>query len=147
MTASFGGVTLQMSVLSAGGTVQPLVGDSTLSVDAGSKITLAMSGLAPESIVEAWIYSDPVILGREQTSTGGVVETVLGVPDTLTEGQHTLVIRGIDATGADFVYYGSTQMGDIGATTGWVTYFLVVPLIAAAAAGIFLPPALRRRRK
>lgn len=147
LTASFGEVTLQMSVLSAAGTVQPLVDDSTLSVDAGSKITLAMSGLAPESIVEAWIYSDPVILGREQTSTGGVVETVLGVPDTLTEGQHTLVIRGTDATGADFVYYGSAQMGDIGATTGWVTYFLVVPLIAAAAAGIFLPPALRRRRK
>lgn len=147
LTASFGEVTLQMSVLSADGTVQPLVGDATLSVDAGSKITLAMAGLAPESIVEAWIYSDPVILGREQTSTGGVIDTVLGVPDTLNEGQHTLVIRGTDATGADFVYYGSTQMGDIGADSGWVTYFLVVPLIAAAAAGIFLPPALRRRRK
>lgn len=147
LTASFGEVTLQMSVVSPEGTVRSLGDGGVLTLDPGSVLSVAIAGLVPESTVEGWIYSDPLLLGQARASTGGLVEASLRVPETLESGRHTVVLSGTESSGDEFLFYGAVQSGDPGASSRWLTLALLVPLVVAGVAGVFLPPVFRRRRR
>jgi LPXTG-motif cell wall-anchored protein len=56
-------------------------------------------GLLPGSDVEAWLYSDPVYLGRRTVGADGSINTTFEMPAE-TQGSHTLRIEAKSATGA-----------------------------------------------
>lgn len=147
LTASFGDVTLQMSVVTPDGTVRSLGERGVLTLDPGSELAVVIAGLEPESSFEGWIYSTPMPLGQARASAGGLVETSLQVPETVTSGRHTVVLTGTESSGEPFIFYGAVQSGDSSASSRWLTLALLVPLVFAGCAAVFLPPVLRRRRR
>ena len=76
----------------------PLRPDNTLHLIRGEKITIRANGYAPNEIMDAWLFSNPVLIGNSPTNSEGKLETSFVVPISKNEGMHTLEIRliGLD---------------------------------------------------
>jgi hypothetical protein len=64
-----------------------MYGDTTLSV--------AVNGFVPKTTYTVFMFSDPLELGRGETSAAGSVEDKLLVPDDVEPGEHTLQFNGV----------------------------------------------------
>ena len=76
----------------------PLRPDNTLHLIRGEKITIRANGYAPNEIMDAWLFSNPVLIGNSLTNSEGKLETSFVVPISKNEGMYTLEIRliGLD---------------------------------------------------
>lgn len=72
----------------------------TPTVPAGGTIEVESNGWAPSSEVAATLNSDPVDLGVQIADAAGTLTATYTVPASVPAGEHTLVLTGLDATGA-----------------------------------------------
>jgi LPXTG-motif cell wall-anchored protein len=94
----------------------------TGSVVAGKEITLTGSGYLPNSTVTVAIYSDPQVLTQVVTDGTGAFTVTVTVPAGLTDGDHTLVASGVDASGAvRYMTLPITVTGGLATATGPAT--------------------------
>jgi hypothetical protein len=80
-------------------TADAVVSLTSSTVTAGGTVGGTASGFGPESEAMVFIKSDPVLLGTVTVSTQGVAAFNLAVPTSITPGQHTIEVRGVDAGG------------------------------------------------
>jgi hypothetical protein len=76
----------------------PLRPDNTLHLIRGEEVTIRANGYAPNEIMDAWLFSNPVLIGNSPTNSDGKLETSFLVPISKNDGMHTLEIRliGLD---------------------------------------------------
>jgi hypothetical protein len=84
---------------------------------AGAPVTVAASGLSPNSPVQIVVYSDPQILATVQTDDAGNANVTAEIPSDLPEGAHTLVVQAIGAGGTPVQSMGAMQLNDEGVVT------------------------------
>ena len=84
---------------------------------AGAPVTVAASGLLPNSPVQIIVYSDPQILATVQTDDAGNANVTAEIPSDLPEGAHTLVVQAIGAEGTPVQSMGAMQLNDEGVVT------------------------------
>lgn len=65
----------------------------------GDVINFSGAGFTPGSPIVVWIQSTPTKLKEEVTDSSGSKSTQFKIPSSLTPGQHTLQINGVDAEG------------------------------------------------
>jgi len=84
---------------------------------AGAPVTVAASGLMPNSPVQVVVYSDPQVLATVQTDEAGNAYVDAVIPSNLPAGAHTLVVQGIGAGGSPVQTMGAMQLNDEGVVT------------------------------
>ena len=84
---------------------------------AGAPVTVAASGLLPNSPVQIIVYSDPQVLATVQTDDAGNATVDALIPNNLPEGAHTLVVQAIGAGGAQVQSMGAMQLDGEGVVT------------------------------
>lgn len=65
----------------------------------GEAITVVLSGFAPGSLVNLYVYSSPILLGSAIADGNGVATFSVKIPAGLSAGTHTLVGSGINSAG------------------------------------------------
>jgi outer membrane protein OmpA-like peptidoglycan-associated protein len=74
------------------GTPKPLDSDYAISTRDGEKAVTSGSGLAPNTWVDLYVFSDPVFVGTVETDSSGSFNAEFDIPAGLTFGAHSLVL-------------------------------------------------------
>ena len=81
-----------------GNVVRP--GDSnSLRALKGRTVEIAGEGFAPNSVIEAWVNSTPILLGEVPTNAAGGFAKVFDLPPGIEVGVHTLTLSGTSKGG------------------------------------------------
>lgn len=62
----------------------------------GIQVTVGGSGLQPSSRAELWVFSSPRLLATGTADEGGAVTLSATLPGDLGEGDHTVLLKGVD---------------------------------------------------
>jgi hypothetical protein len=93
------GQSLTIDSQTQGGERIALSADNTLQLVRGQRITINANGYAVDESMNAWLYSDPVLVGNASTDGRGNVKSRFQVPAGPADGDHTLQIRLLSADG------------------------------------------------
>lgn len=103
----------------------PLEGNSTdasIVIDVtdvdGVQVTVGGSGLQPNSRVELWAFSSPRLLVLGAADAAGEVSLTAALPSDLGEGEHTLLLKGTDASGQPLEFGSGVLLGPDGELLG-----------------------------
>jgi hypothetical protein len=77
----------------------PLTADGTIQLIRGHSVSITATGFAPDQDVNAWLFSDPILLGNTKTNGKGTVRDSFVVPPVTPNGDHTLQIRLLSTDG------------------------------------------------
>ncbi|MFM8649917.1 MAG: MBG domain-containing protein, partial [Actinomycetota bacterium] len=98
-TASWGSVRVDIVPTSADGSTDPLLAGGLIGVEAGTTVEVSVKGLASESEVMVWLFSDPVFLGEARTDQAGFMIAEFHLPSSIEMGGHTIKLQVIEADG------------------------------------------------
>jgi hypothetical protein len=82
----------------------PLTESNQLQLVRGQGISISANGYAQNEAMNAWLFSEPVLLGNATTNDNGVLKSKFEVSNALTDGAHTLQIRLIDVDGKIVIF-------------------------------------------
>ncbi|MFB9163828.1 discoidin domain-containing protein [Arthrobacter psychrochitiniphilus] len=85
-------------------------------VVAGQKVTITGKNFKPGTTATFTLHSEPGVLGEAIVGKGGTVSLTTTIPVSLPAGQHTVVITGTDASGADAAVSIELQVTAAGGT-------------------------------
>ena len=125
------------------GTV-PLDANGAIKVSESRKIRVDAQGLADNSPIEAWVYSDPIALGSAKADASGAVNASFNAPEELEAGKHRLILKGIAETGDNLVVSLGLEVASTSSGPNWSWVFVLL-LLAAIGTGLVLPARRRAR--
>jgi hypothetical protein len=133
--------------LDSKGNVGALDSSGNVVLKPGDRVRLRVSGLLPNSKVEAWIFSDPHHLGTATVDATGSVLTNFVIPKNMPSGSHriALVTRLVGDKEATFTL--GIRVGNYKKALKVPVWLITLPLVLAIGFAMFLPPALRRRKR
>jgi len=106
----------------------------------GDALTVDVAGLLPNSTADITIHSEPRNLGQMTVDASGRLSALVQIPADMPTGNHTVVVRGLDARGDDVeLRFGVEVTRETGAE--WRMWVFVSLLLGAT----FL--VLRRRNR
>lgn len=118
--------------------------DGVLRMFGNSSARVLATGLVPKTTYTVFMFSDPLELGRGETSTKGAVSQVITVPKDVEAGEHTLQMNGV-GKGNEVV---SVSMGfEIVERESNARIAVAVIALAVALALLGGRPIFRRRRR
>ena len=138
-----------------------LTDGNQLAVVTGSTVSLTGEGFAPNTTVNVWLNSTPILLGTAQVDADGKFDSEFAIPAELAGGHHTLTFVGISAKGSEVrtsVGVVIVEQGDVDTTSdGEVTTTELGPsggpnmsILVVLGLVLFISTAMifgRRRRK
>jgi uncharacterized membrane protein len=143
---SVGDLSAEVSSVDADGRTVALDADGNVVLQPGSRVAIKVAGFEPGTEVEMWMFSTPIRIGTATVGDDGTLDTVVVIPKGLPTGAHRVAIT-TKAKGEDAVTF---TLGVVVRTftkeRNIATWLIVVPILLAVGAALFLPPALRRRR-
>lgn len=110
----------------------------------GDKIAIKVNGFAPESTVDAWLFSTPFFLGSSKVDPHGSLSTVLKVPNGVPHGAHRIAIDAVTPDGKPTTFTLGVRVGDV-EKSRVTTWLIVIPVLLAVVGALVLPAVLRRR--
>jgi len=93
------GQSLTIDSLTKDGDRIPLSESNQVQLVRGQSISISANGYAQNEAMNAWLFSDPVLLGNATTNDNGSLKSKFEVPNAPADGPHTLQIRLIDVDG------------------------------------------------
>lgn len=123
------------------GTV-PLDANGSIKISESEEIRVDAQGLASNSLVDAWVYSDPISLGSAKSDASGAVNASFASPEQLEAGKHRLILKGIAETGENLVVSLGLEVESTDGGPSWSWVFVIL-LLAAIGTGLVIPA--RRR--
>ncbi|MEY4165841.1 MAG: hypothetical protein RL419_1683, partial [Actinomycetota bacterium] len=127
------------------GEAVPVTLDGKILVEGGGSFGVRIAGFAPNSPVEAWLFSDPIRLGNFNANNYGKSTERFVVPADVEPGSHRVVLTGTNASGKEItIAVGLQVRGDTGEVP--TSRIVIIAIAALALLGLLLPPSLRRRR-
>jgi uncharacterized repeat protein (TIGR01451 family) len=75
-------------------------GQVSLSAEAGTTVTVKGQGFGPDTDVQVWLHSEPVLLGTVRTDATGAFSATFPLPAAVATGAHQIVLNGTDVNGA-----------------------------------------------
>lgn len=145
-TLTYKNASLEMKYFDKDGSEIKLSDDNRSTLRSSDTVTVTATGFLPESEINVAVFSDPVALGTVVVNSNGEGTQQWGIPDTIVQGNHTLVISG-DLVGAantvfglPIVVNGDSFIARV-ASSMWTRVFVVLGIL-----GGLLVLARRRRR-
>lgn len=139
-------ITVTISALGKDGKLIPLNGEGNLAFTGGDRINLVVKGVKADSSFNAWIFSEPQLLGTMSISGDGNAESTFDVPASIENGSHTLTFEATTKAGesADLRY--GVKVGDASTGSSALSQVLIAIIVLAVLAAILLPAVIKRRR-
>lgn len=83
----------------ADGTIVPPGEGNAIRAYRGRTVEVGGEGFAPNTVVEVWVNSEPILLGTVTTDSEGKFSKIFDLPVGLLPGQHTLTLGGTTKKG------------------------------------------------
>lgn len=93
------------------------------------------------------MFSTPVKLGEATVDSKGTIDTVVRVPKDAPTGGHRVVIETKPEDGEPVTFTLGFRVREWTKESRIATWLIAVRIVLAVLAAMFLPPALRRRRR
>lgn len=147
MVISAGAMSVQIAGIGSDGGVSPLDNDGNITLKPGSRVRIRATGFIPGSEIEAWIFSDPFLLGTLNVDAAGTVVGTFAVPEEVPNGAHRVVIVAKRPGEQDTTFTLGIGVDDYESTLKVPAWLIATPIALAIGFAMFLPPALRRRKR
>ena len=72
----------------------PVSANGIIDVTPLQAVEVVSSGFEPDSDIEIWLYSEPMLLARAKADAAGTLRTAVLIPALAPHGHHRLVITG-----------------------------------------------------
>ena len=142
-----GEMSAEVSSVDADGNTVALDADGNVALEPGSRVALKIAGFEPGTVMEMWMFSTPIRIGTATVGPSGTLDTVVVIPDNVPSGAHRIAVT-TKAKGKDAVTFTlGVSVRKFSKETNIATWLIVVPILFAVGSALFLPPALRRRRR
>ncbi|MFM8531566.1 MAG: LamG-like jellyroll fold domain-containing protein [Ilumatobacteraceae bacterium] len=144
---SVGEMSAEVSSVDADGATLALDGDGNVVLQPGARVAIRIAGFEPGTELEIWMFTTPIMIGTETVGTSGTLDTVVVIPEDVPTGAHRVAIT-TKAKGEDEVTFTlGVTVRKFTKESNLATWLLVMPILFAVGSALFLPPALRRRRR
>ena len=141
------GITTTINGLSQSGAPVPLNKDGNVPLQGGSRVRVVAEGFKPNSIVEAWLFSEPTWLGNAKVDKKGTLTRIYILPKDVKPGQHRIALKAITAAGDEMSIALGIVIGDGKIARNIAPWLIALPIGLAMTIAFFLPVAYRRRRE
>lgn len=142
-----GDLSAVVSSVDADGNTLALDAEGNVVLEPGARVAIKVAGFEPGTEVEIWMFSTPIRIGSETVAEDGTLDTVVAIPDDIPTGAHRVAIT-TKAEGDDAVTFAlGVTVREFTRESNIATWLIVVPILLAIGAALFMPPALRRRRR
>ena len=112
----------------------------------GDTVRIKLAGFEPESEMEAWLFSTPVLLGTSKVGSDGTVTGTFTIPEDAPSGSHRVVIVARTTDGKPATLAVGVNVGEWEKETSLTVWLIVLPIVLAVAGALLLPATRRRRR-
>jgi alpha-tubulin suppressor-like RCC1 family protein len=141
------GFTLTLAGVNTDGTIIPLSSDGSLEVGRGDLFRFDAQGFAPNSTVNIWMFSKPILMGTIEVGSDGLVKSTLKVPKSVENGLHHLVMVGVDKNKKEAKFEVGMNVGVPPKQWWYSRILIVIPISIAVFLGFWLPTSASRRRR
>ena len=129
------------------GNVAPLDNAGNIGLKPGASVRIRADGFQVGSIVEAWLFSSPTKMGETKVDEKGAVDATFTIPKNAPIGSHRIAVVAKLMNGKDATFTLGIAVTEFKKGKSVAPWIIGVPLVLAMLSGLFLPPALRRRRR
>jgi hypothetical protein len=146
LVVSAGALKAVVGGLNSDGSQLPLDDDGNVRLNSGDTVRIKLAGFKPSTVMEAWLFSTPVLLGTTKVGADGSVTGIFTIPKDAPEGAHRVVIVAQTSDGKQATLTVGINVGEWDSGPGVALWLIVLP-IAFAVVGALVLPAQRRRRR
>ena len=146
LVVSAGALKAVVGGLNPDGSQMSLDDDGNVRLSTGDAVRIKLAGFKPGAVMEAWLFSTPVLLGTTKVGADGSVTGMFTIPKNAPEGAHRVVIVAQTSDGKPATLAIGINVGEWDSGPGVALWLIVLP-IAFAVVGALVLPAQRRRRR
>ena len=146
LVVSAGALKAVVGGLKPDGSQISLDNDGNVRLNTGDIVRIKVAGFKPKTVMEAWLFSTPVLLGKTTVGADGTVTGNFSIPKNAPEGAHRIVIVAQTTDGKPATLAIGINVGEWDSGPGVPIWLIMLPL-AFAVVGALLVPAQRRRRR
>lgn len=92
LVVSAGALKAVVGGLNPDGSQMALDDDGNVRLKTGDAVRIKLAGFKPSTVMEAWLFSTPVLLGTTKVGADGSVTGTFTIPKNAPEGAHRVVI-------------------------------------------------------
>ena len=144
---SVGAMSAEVSSVDSNGRTLALDSEGNVTLEPGARVAIKIAGFEPGTDVEMWMFSTPVRIGTATVGPSGTLETIVVIPKDVPTGAHRVAITTKEKGKDKVTFTLGVTVRKFTKESNIATWLIVVPILFAVGAALFLPPALRRRRK
>ena len=145
LVVSAGALKAVVGGLNPDGSQMSLDNDGSVRLNTGDTIRIKLSGFKPNAMMQAWLFSAPMLLGTTKVGSDGTVTGTFVIPKNVPEGAHRVVVVAQTTDGKPATLAVGINVGEWDSGPGVAIWLIMLP-IASAVVGALLVPARRRRR-
>jgi len=146
LVVSAGALKAVVGGLNPDGSQMALDDEGNVRLNTGDTVRIKLAGFKPGAVMEAWLFSTPVLLGTTKVGADGSVTGTFTIPKDAPEGAHRVVIVAQTTDGKPATLAIGINVGEWDSGPGVALWLIVLP-IAFAVVGALVVPAQRRRRR
>ena len=146
LVVSAGALKATLGGLNSDGSSTALDDDGNVRLKSGDVIRIKLAGFKPGSVVEAWLFSTPALLGTAKVGVDGTVTGTFTIPKNASNGSHRIAVVAKTTDGKPATLTIGVMVGEWNSGSRITVWLIVLP-IALAVGGALALPATRRRRR
>jgi uncharacterized membrane protein len=109
-------------------------------------VRIKLAGFESGSIVEAWLFSTPQLMGTAKVGADGTVVGTFTVPKNVDKGAHRIAVVAKTTDGKSATLTVGVKVGEWKKERSIALWLIILPIVLAVI-GALLIPATRRRKK
>jgi len=129
------------------GNVVPLDSAGNIGLKPGAKVRIRADGFQTGTDVEVWLFSSPTKLGRAPVDAKGAVDATFTIPKNVPIGSHRIAVVANLMNGKQATFTLGIAVTNFKKGKNVTPWIIGIPLVLAVLSGVFLPPAVRKRKK
>lgn len=147
LVVSAGPLQATLAAVDKSGVVASLDADGNVRLKAGDSVRIKLAGFEPESTVEAWLFSTPVLLGTAKVGTDGTVAGTFTLPTDVPHGSHRIALVTKTSDGKPATLTVGVMVGEWKKGANVTVWLIVLPIVLAIAGALILPATRRRKSR
>lgn len=147
LVVSGAGIEASVYGMSPEGTRIDLDEDGLLRLETQDQVVVEAAGYEAGNVVDVWMYSTPTRLGQLRVDATGAITGSFQLPESLTVGDHRVVLNGENNRGQDVTLGIGVSVGEVDQSSLASRLLIIVPVSLAILAALIIPTTLRRRRE
>lgn len=146
VTVTAGDISATVGSINKSGDVASLDADGNVRLQSGDTVRITLAGFDPGSVVEAWLFSTPQLMGTAKVGADGTVVGTFTVPKNVPTGSHRIAVVAQTNDGKPATLAIGVMVGNWKKERSITIWLIVLPIVLAILGALTLPATRRRRR-